>query len=343
MRTMSWLWLLVVFSSLLVSSESLDDVAILQLDSCALQNVVTDILTNKEILDAMAKSPAAKKALGKKGSSPIKGISNIKVEDLKFSQISLNIIPGTGIRMSVTNKIFITGKSFLGGKTEMKLEVNIVTYTSLEKDNSSCPRFVRSECQINIIDVKANLPKGILPNVMNNFLDKNLKLLLPKTLCPAVDLVLSIVNEKMCTKNISFPFGKVGSLLYSVSLLPTVTEEHIEIEFNATVKQGDVLIQPSKNATEIFDLPSNPGETSFFLKDDFLSCAFTALQQEGVFNLIATESELADAATMSISALSDVIPEKRLHLTTVRRLPQQTPQPGCPCAHPTLKFSHEEM
>ncbi|XP_063281533.1 BPI fold-containing family B member 6-like [Pelobates fuscus] len=144
---------------------------------------------------------------------------------------------------------------------------------------------------------------------MKNFLDKNLKLLLPKTLCPAVDLVLSIVNEKMCTKNISFPFGKDGSLLYSVSLLPTVTEEHIEIEFNATVKQGDVLIQPSKNATEIFDLPSNPGETSFFLKADFLGCAFTALQQEGAFNLIATESELADAETMSISALSDVIPE----------------------------------
>ncbi|KAM4691825.1 BPI fold-containing family B member 6 [Rhinophrynus dorsalis] len=306
---MPQLWHLVILFAVLALSQSLDSGVFLQLDSCALQNVVSDILNNKESLDRMAKSPAAKKAIGKKGSSPVKGISQIKVEDLKFTDISVALLPGSGIHISVTNKIELSGKSFLGGKTVMKIEVNIVTITSLKMNDSNCPKFVRDECQTNLIDVKANLPKGVLPSVMNNFLDKSLKTLLPQTLCPAVDLILSEVNEKLCLKNTSFPFGTSGSLKYSIFQLPTVSEEHMEIAINITVHHGESIIHQSLNDTDSYEFPSNPGVTCLLLTPGFLGSIFTTLQEEGAFNLTANANELTDAGVMSPSDLSDILPE----------------------------------
>ncbi|XP_044155406.1 BPI fold-containing family B member 6-like [Bufo gargarizans] len=170
-----------VFLGLVTLCQSLGPGAYLQLDSCALKNVVTEILADTSMLRKMADSKQAKKALGKGAKSPVKGIKDIKVEKLEFSKISLNLLPGIGIQMFVTNKIEISGKSFLGGTTEMKLEVDIITNTTLKKENVDCPTFVSVECKTNLIDVKANLPQGVLPSVMNNFLDKNLKTLLPVT------------------------------------------------------------------------------------------------------------------------------------------------------------------
>uniref|UniRef100_A0A803K2H0 Lipid-binding serum glycoprotein C-terminal domain-containing protein n=1 Tax=Xenopus tropicalis TaxID=8364 RepID=A0A803K2H0_XENTR len=270
---------------------------------------VKGILTNKEMLKRLAQSPSAMKTFGKKG-SPVKGIKDIKVDSLNFTQISLSLLPGTGINMSVINKIDISGKSFLGGRTEMKMEVNIVTVTSLKTNESNCPQFTRDECQTNLIEVKANIPKGVLPSVMKNFLDKNLKTLLPRTLCPAVDCVLLSVNEKLCLKHIDFPFGKSGNLLYSVSsLLPAVTKEHMIIELNIKVLHGEDIISPPTTTSNVADLPSFSGVTSLALTADFLGCSMMVLQQEGAFNLQASEMKLTEAGVMSLSKLGEIIPE----------------------------------
>ncbi|XP_063819661.1 BPI fold-containing family B member 6 [Pseudophryne corroboree] len=306
---MALLYHLGVLLALLTMCQSEDPGAYLQLDSCALKNVVIGILSNKETLRKMGESQEAKKALGQKGHSPIKGISHIKMEKLEFSNISLTFLSGIGIQMFVTNKIQISGKSFLGGKTEMKMEVNIITKTSLEKGDANCPKIVKTDCTTILVKVEANLPKGILPNVMNNFLDKNLKKLLPSTLCPAVDFILSEVNKRLCTKDISLPFGKSGSLHYMESPISTVTEEHVEIEFNAQVFNGENTIYPSENTTNSFVLPSYQETTTLFLTSTFLGCAFTVFQEEGAFNLLASEDDLANSGAMSVSTLSDILPE----------------------------------
>ncbi|XP_053572508.1 BPI fold-containing family B member 6-like [Bombina bombina] len=311
MRSMFHLWHLALLFSLMALCLGLHSGALLELDRCVLENVVTDILTSKEILDKMSNIPTAKKAIGKKGKSPVKGISQIKVDDLKFTEISLDIVPGAGIKMSVTNKIALSGKSFLGGRVEMKMSVNIKTTTSLKKDNSSCPKLVKESCDTNLLDVKANLPKGILPNVMNNFLDKNLKTLLPTTVCPSVDIILSSVNEKLCLQDTRYPFGKSENLKYVMSNFPEVTADHFVYELNGTVQHGETIIE-SPEASELTEdnvFSTNPGDTSLILSADFLGRVFTALQKEGTFNVFVTESDLTDSGAMSPSMLTEIIPE----------------------------------
>ncbi|XP_071969657.1 BPI fold-containing family B member 6-like [Engystomops pustulosus] len=301
-----------VFLGLVTLCQSHGPGAYLQLDSCALQNAVKDILTDTSTLKQMANSPAAKKAMGgKKGKSPVKGISNIKVDKIEFSKISMEILPNIGILMYVTNKIDISGKSFLGGKTYMKMEVDIITNTSLKKENVDCPTFRRVECKTHLVDVKANLPKGILPNVMNNFLDKNLKTMLPTTVCPAVDYVLNEINKKICMKNTSFPIGQSGSIRYMSSPVPSVTEEHVEIEINIQVLKGENLTDsPDDVNTSSIVLPTSPETTTnLFLTADFLGRAFSVLQEEGTFNFTASEDDLVNAGAMSTEVLSEFIPE----------------------------------
>ncbi|KAM3923070.1 BPI fold-containing family B member 6-like [Leptodactylus fuscus] len=327
-----------VFLGLVALCQSLEPRAYLQMDSCAMQNAVTDILTDKNTLKKMSDSPAAKKALGSKGKSPVKGITNIKVDKIEFSKISLNILPDGNIQMFVTNKIEISGKSFLGGKTYMKMEVDIITNSSLKKEGVDCPTFVKTECKTNVVDIKANLPKGILPNVMNNFLDKNLKSMLPTTVCPAVDYVLSELNKKLCLKDISLPIGQSGSLHYMTSPVPTVSEGYIDIEIKEsswfspslafhitvpTIKQkngnlknyvkvlkGENPIERTEDEdTSSDDLPPTPEATTLLLTTDFLGRAFTVFQEEGSFNFMATEDDLVNGGAMSTSTLSDIIPE----------------------------------
>ncbi|XP_018414789.1 PREDICTED: BPI fold-containing family B member 6 [Nanorana parkeri] len=205
--------------------------------------VVTGVLSDTDFLiKKMSEAPATKKALGKKGKSPVKGITNIKVEKLEFSNIGLEFLPDFGIHMFVTNKIQIGGKSFLGGRTELKLEINIITNSTLKKENVTCPTLRVKECKVVILDVKANLPKGILPNVMNNFLDKNLKNILPTTACPAVDYILAEVNKKLCIKDVGLPVGNSGTLHYVLSPVPTVTGDHVEMESNLSPGLQDYKI-----------------------------------------------------------------------------------------------------
>ncbi|XP_075135220.1 BPI fold-containing family B member 6-like [Leptodactylus fuscus] len=299
-----------VFLGLVALCQSLEPRAYLQMDSCAMQNAVTDILTDKNTLKKMSDSPAAKKALGSKGKSPVKGITNIKVDKIEFSKISLNILPDGNIQMFVTNKIEISGKSFLGGKTYMKMEVDIITNSSLKKEGVDCPTFVKTECKTNVVDIKANLPKGILPNVMNNFLDKNLKSMLPTTVCPAVDYVLSELNKKLCLKDISLPIGQSGSLHYMTSPVPTVSEGYIDIEIKVKVLKGENPIERTEDEdTSSDDLPPTPEATTLLLTTDFLGRAFTVFQEEGSFNFMATEDDLVNGGAMSTSTLSDIIPE----------------------------------
>ncbi|XP_073411320.1 BPI fold-containing family B member 6-like [Dendrobates tinctorius] len=298
-----------VFLGLVTLCDSVGPGAYLQLDSCALQNAVTNILTDESTLKKMTDSPETKKALGKKGKSPVKGITNVKVDKIEFSKIAMNIIPDIGIQMFVTNKIEISGKSFLGGKTVMKIEVDIITNTSLKKENIDCPTFVKVECKTNIINVEANLPRGILPNVMNNFLDKNLKNLLPTTVCPAVEFVISEINGKLCMKNTSLPFGQSGSLHYVTSPTPSVSEEHIDIEFNVQVFKGENLINPADDINKSSLVMPYVSETTFLLTADFLGHVFTVFQEEGAFNFTASEDDLVNGGAMSTSILSEIIPE----------------------------------
>ncbi|XP_075203654.1 BPI fold-containing family B member 6-like [Anomaloglossus baeobatrachus] len=306
MTTLSYIG---VFLGIIALCESIGPGAYLQLDSCALKNAVTDILTDENTLKKMVESPETKKALGKKNKSPIKGITNVKVDKIAFSKISITILPDTGIEIFVTNKIEISGKSFLGGRTDMKIEVDIITNTSLKKENVDCPIFVKVECKTHIINYDANLPRGILPNVVTNFFDKTLKTLLPTTVCPAVEFVISEMNEKLCMKNTSMPFGQSGSLHYMTSPIPTVSEEHIDIELNVEVFKGENLINPPDDIdTSSLVLPYI-SETTFLLTADFLGQVFTVFQEEGAFNFMAIEDDLVNGGAMSTSILSEIIPE----------------------------------
>ncbi|XP_040186521.1 BPI fold-containing family B member 6-like [Rana temporaria] len=307
---MAPLYHLVYFLAFLVSCHSLDSGVFLQLDGCALENIVTGVLSNKDFLiKKMSESPATKKALGKKGKSPVKGITNIKVEKIDFSNIELDFLPNLGVHMFVTNKIEIGGKSFLGGRTELKLEINIITNSTLKKENVTCPTLRVSECRVEVLNVKANLPKGILPNVMNNFLDKNLKTILPNTACPAVDYILTEVNKKLCIQEVDLPIENIGNLRYLLTPVPTVTGEHFEMELNVTLLKGEEVVDPPERTNNPLVLPSNPQTTTLILKASFLGYFFTLLQQEGLFNFKTTEDDITNAGAISTSVLSDIIPE----------------------------------
>nr|XP_033770450.1 BPI fold-containing family B member 6-like isoform X2 [Geotrypetes seraphini]XP_033770451.1 BPI fold-containing family B member 6-like isoform X2 [Geotrypetes seraphini]XP_033770452.1 BPI fold-containing family B member 6-like isoform X2 [Geotrypetes seraphini]XP_033770453.1 BPI fold-containing family B member 6-like isoform X2 [Geotrypetes seraphini]XP_033770454.1 BPI fold-containing family B member 6-like isoform X2 [Geotrypetes seraphini] len=303
-------WGAVLLFALLDSSQCLHSAAILRLNSCTLKKSVKDSLLSIDFSKAMAKPPPPAKKHGHQKGDPAKGMSQMKLLNLEFVEISLKLVPDVGTNMTVTTKIEVGGKSILGGNMDIKMEVNIITATRLTQGENNCPKFVCEACQTQLLKVKANVPSGVLPGVINKFLDKTLHKLLPTMLCPTVETVLKSVNEKLCTADAKYPLGSHGFIDYSISELPEVTHHFIEIHINAMVEQMEDAIHSSANSSAPMTITSKEDATMLGVSADLLNSAFAKLQEEGLFNVDITEQTLSTLGMPpSISSLSAMMPQ----------------------------------
>uniref|UniRef100_A0A8B9P3N1 Lipid-binding serum glycoprotein N-terminal domain-containing protein n=1 Tax=Apteryx owenii TaxID=8824 RepID=A0A8B9P3N1_APTOW len=143
--------------------------------SCANVPAVSTAVAESDILQKMAKEATKKKPNVK----PIKGISGVKVKDIRPPVITLTLLPGKGLFMAVLIRMTIAGKSFIGGNLEITVASNLTANNKLLKDALGTPKFSSENCHFSLVSVKTNLPSSMLPKVLNKFLDNTLQKMLP--------------------------------------------------------------------------------------------------------------------------------------------------------------------
>ncbi|XP_068120292.1 BPI fold-containing family B member 4-like [Hyperolius riggenbachi] len=241
----------------------------------------------------------------------IQGITGLRILDLTLPKVSLHLLPGIGVYLNLYTKVALNGNSLLGF-LDILVEVNITAKTRLTQEASGVPRLVIEDCRALLGGINIRLLRGLLSGILDGLLTNVLQNILPGILCPVVNVVLDLVNGLLISVNSLVPLGLLGSIQYTVSSLPIITGQFIELDLNTVVSQlgGGLIDYPLGNVKQVYLPPmKEASESQLVLSSNFLGCVLTALQKEGLMDLEVRDGDIPGVPPLTTTTLSGIIPK----------------------------------
>ncbi|KAM9056964.1 BPI fold-containing family B member 4 [Megaptera novaeangliae] len=249
--------------------------------------------------------------------STVQGITGLRIVELTLPRVSVRLLPGVGVYLSLYTRVAINGKSLIGF-LDIAVEVNITAKVQLTMDHTGYPRLVVEQCDTLLGDIKVKLLRGLLPNLVDNLVNKVLANVLPDLLCPIVDVVLGLVNDQLGLVDSLIPLGILGSVQYTFSSLPLVTGEFLELDLNTLVGEvggelidyplGRPAMSPRQKMPELPPMGNNTN-SQLAISANFLGSVLTLLQKQGALDIDITDGMFEELPPLTTSTLGALIPE----------------------------------
>ncbi|NWI93547.1 BPIB4 protein, partial [Pitta sordida] len=251
--------------------------------------------------------------------STVQGLTGLRIVDLTLPRVSLRLLPGIGAHLNLYTRVALNGKSLLG-LLDIAVEVNITARVRLTMDSTGYPKLVTERCDTLLGGIKIRLLRGLLP-IVDNLLASVLNRLLPNLLCPVVDIALGLVNDQLGLVNSLVPLGLLGSIQYTVSNLPLVTGQFLEVDLNTVVGQvaGGLVDYPLGKPETVSKPPRVPmpplppmadtRSSQLGLSVNFLSSVLAVLQMEGALDLDIYTGMFPKLPLLTTSTLGALVPE----------------------------------
>ncbi|XP_003788148.1 BPI fold-containing family B member 4 [Otolemur garnettii] len=248
--------------------------------------------------------------------STVQGITGLRIVELTLPRVSVRLLPGVGVYLSLYTRVAINGKSLIGF-LDIAVEVNITAKVRLTMDRTGYPRLVIERCDTLLGGIKVRLLRGLLPNLVDNLVNRVLANVLPDLLCPIVDVVLGLVNDQLGLVDSLIPLGILGSVQYTFSSLPLVTGEFLELDLNTLVGEaGGGLIdyplgRPATSKQKMPELPPMGDNTNsqLVISTNFLGSVLTLLQKERALDIDITNGMFEELPPLTTSTLGALIPK----------------------------------
>ncbi|EGW00267.1 Long palate, lung and nasal epithelium carcinoma-associated protein 4 [Cricetulus griseus] len=249
--------------------------------------------------------------------STVQGITGLRIVELTLPRVSVRLLPGVGVYLSLYTRVAINGKSLIGF-LDIAVEVNITAKVRLTMDRTGYPRLVIERCDTLLGGIKVKLLRGLLPNLVDNLVNRVLANVLPDLLCPIVDVVLGLVNDQLGLVDSLVPLGILGSVQYTFSSLPLVTGEFLELDLNTLVGEagGDLIDYPLGRPAvlprpQMPELPPMGDNTNsqLAISANFLGSVLTMLQKQGALDIDITDGMFEDLPPLTTSTLGALIPK----------------------------------
>ncbi|XP_063206391.1 BPI fold-containing family B member 4 [Chroicocephalus ridibundus] len=250
--------------------------------------------------------------------STIQGLTGLRIVDLTLPRVSLQLLPGIGVHLNLYTRVALNGKCLLG-LLDVAVEVNITARVRLTMDGTGYPKLVTERCDTLLGGIKVRLLRGLLP-IVDNLLASVLNRLLPNMLCPVVDVALGLVNDQLGLVNSLVPLGLLGSIQYTVSSLPLVTGQFLEVDLNTVVRQvgGGLVDYPLGKPETVLTPPRVPmpplppmedtSSSQLCLSVNFLSSVLSVLQKEGALDLDISTGMFPELPPLTTSTLGALVP-----------------------------------
>ncbi|KAM5246206.1 BPI fold-containing family B member 4 [Ctenodactylus gundi] len=249
--------------------------------------------------------------------STVQGITGLRIVELTLPRVSVRLLPGVGVYLSLYTRVAINGKSLIGF-LDIAVEVNITAKVRLTMDRTGYPRLVIERCDTLLGGIKVKLLRGLLPNLVDNLVNRVLANVLPDLLCPIVDVVLGLVNDQLGLVDSLIPLGILASVQYTFSSLPLVTGEFLELDLNTLVSEagGDLIdyplgrpaLSPRPKMPELPPMGDNTN-SQLGISANFLGAVLTALQKQGAMNLDITDGMFDELPPLTTSTLGALVPK----------------------------------
>ncbi|NWH75365.1 BPIB4 protein, partial [Piaya cayana] len=250
--------------------------------------------------------------------STIQGLTGLRIVELTLPRVSLQLLPGVGVHLNLYTRVALNAKCLLG-LLDIAVEVNITSRVRLTMDDMGYPKLVAERCDTLLGGIKVRLLRGLLP-IVDNLLASVLNRLLPNLLCPVLDVTLGLVNDQLGLVNSLVPLGLLGSIQYTVSSLPLVTGQFLEVDLNTIVGPlagglvdyplGKPPTIPSPPRVPMPPLPPMPDTSSsqLGLSVNFVGLVLSLLQQEGALDLAISTGMFPELPPLTTSTLGALVP-----------------------------------
>ncbi|XP_054429860.1 BPI fold-containing family B member 4 [Pteronotus mesoamericanus] len=249
--------------------------------------------------------------------STVQGITGLRIVELTLPRVSVRLLPGVGVYLSLYTRVAINGKSLIGF-LDIAVEVNITAKVRLTMDRTGYPRLVIERCDTLLGGIKVKLLRGLLPNLVDNLVNRVLANVLPDLLCPIVDVVLGLVNDQLGLVDSLIPLGILGSVQYTFSSLPLVTGEFLELDLNTLVGEvggglidyplGRPAMAPRQEMPELPPMGDNTN-SQLAISANFLGSVLTLLQKQGALDVDITDGMFEELPPLTTSTLGALIPK----------------------------------
>ncbi|NWX75568.1 BPIB4 protein, partial [Alca torda] len=250
--------------------------------------------------------------------STVQGLTGLRIVELTLPRVSLRLLPGIGVHLNLYTRLALNGKSLLG-LLDVAVEVNITARARLTMDSMGYPKLVTERCDTLLGGIKVRLLRGLLP-IVDNLLANVLNRLLPNLLCPVVDVALGLVNDQLGLVNSLVPLGLLGSIQYTMSSLPLVTGQFLEVDLNTVVGRvaGGLVDHPLGKPETVLTPPRVPmpplppmedtSSSQLGLSVNFLSLVLSVLQKEGALDLDISTGMFPELPPLTTSTLGALVP-----------------------------------
>ncbi|XP_075294503.1 BPI fold-containing family B member 4-like [Opisthocomus hoazin] len=250
--------------------------------------------------------------------STVQGLTGLRIMELTLPRVSLRLLPGVGVHLNLYTRVALNAKCLLG-LLDIAVEVNITSRVRLTTDGTGYPKLVTERCDTLLGGIKVRLLRGLLP-IVDNLLAGVLNRLLPNVLCPVVDVALGLVNDQLGLVNSLVPLGLLSSIQYTVSSLPLVTGQFLELDLNTAVGRvaGGLLDYPLGKPEAVTTPPRVPmpplppmadtSSSQLGLSVNFLSLALLVLQKEGALDLDISTGMFPELPPLTTSTLGALVP-----------------------------------
>ncbi|KFQ12416.1 BPI fold-containing family B member 4, partial [Leptosomus discolor] len=241
--------------------------------------------------------------------STTQGLTGLRIVELTLPRVSLRLLPGVAPFPS---------RSLLG-LLDIAVEVNITSRARLTMDSTGYPKLVAERCDTLLGGIEVRLLRRLLP-VVDNLLASVLNRLLPNLLCPVVDVALGLVNDQLGLVNSLVPLGLLGSIQYTVSSLPLVTGQFLEVDLNTVVGRvagglvdyplGKPEAVPTPPRVPVPPLPpmADTSSSQLGLSVNFLGSVLSVLQKEGALDLDISTGMFPELPPLTTSTLGALVP-----------------------------------
>ncbi|XP_033938948.1 bactericidal permeability-increasing protein-like [Pseudochaenichthys georgianus] len=206
---------------------------------------------------------------GKVRVSPIGNVryslTNMKMVEVGLPTAALDLVPGTGVKLSIVNAYFrLEGNwrvkyLFVKDSGSFNLNANdisITTSLSIKSDQTGRPVVNSLDCGANVGKTSIHFKGGAswLYNLFSKYIDSAIRKAMQKQICPLVANAVSDLNNNLKTLNVLAKVDKFAEIEYSMVASPAVSKTSIDFglkgEFYNIGKHQEPPFSPA-----VFSLP----------------------------------------------------------------------------------------
>uniref|UniRef100_A0A8C7YA10 Bactericidal permeability-increasing protein n=1 Tax=Oryzias sinensis TaxID=183150 RepID=A0A8C7YA10_9TELE len=246
---------------------------------------------------------------GKERVSPIGkvqySLTNIHIVNLGLPQSSINLVPGSGVQLSISNAfINLRGnwrvKYLRIIKDSGSLDVNVnglsISQTiAIKSDATGKPEASSAACSASVSSAKVKFHGGAswLYNLFSKFIDKALRKALEKQMCPLVAKSIADLNPRLKTLNVLAKVDKYAEIEYSMVSSPQISQPAIDLNlkgefYNIGRHQEAPFPAPA------FSLPAQSSNMIYIALSSFTpNSAGFVYNNAGVLSMYVTDDMIA--------------------------------------------------